>query len=301
MRSQKPGIKNILVATDFSPCSDNALKRAIKIAKEYKAKITLFHVIEKTWLDATMESLLPRKLLKKPFEDASDNLNAQFSKIKKAGIQCEIILLKTGSAKLKIIQHLRKKKFELLVMGAHGKYSMRDNFVGTTAEYISSHSVCPVLIIKSDNQKPYQKVFIPIDFSPLSKRVISVATSMLPKAKFNLLYVADQEYDAIFKRESSKYSVPEHKIENLKNSLENHLHQQIKALIKANPELSDTKSFKIRYGYPGPTIVEEVNAASVDLVVIGAQGNTKKHYLFVGHVAYYVLSEIDKDILIIPK
>ena len=38
--------KKILVPTDFSVYADNALKQAIDIAKQNKAKIYLFHVID---------------------------------------------------------------------------------------------------------------------------------------------------------------------------------------------------------------------------------------------------------------
>ena len=38
--------KKILVPTDFSVYADNALKQAIDVAKQNKAKIYLFHVID---------------------------------------------------------------------------------------------------------------------------------------------------------------------------------------------------------------------------------------------------------------
>ena len=41
-------IKKILVPTDFSKFSDNALKQAVEMAKQNKAKIYLFHVCRRS-------------------------------------------------------------------------------------------------------------------------------------------------------------------------------------------------------------------------------------------------------------
>src|SRR3970040_483086 len=55
-RGPEPVIATILVPTDFSPCSREALTYAAALAKRFGAKIVLFHVIE-TWSYAMTESL----------------------------------------------------------------------------------------------------------------------------------------------------------------------------------------------------------------------------------------------------
>ncbi len=46
--------KHILIATDFTKCSEEAAKRAVDLARRFNAKLTFLHVIVKL-------SVLPRR------------------------------------------------------------------------------------------------------------------------------------------------------------------------------------------------------------------------------------------------
>src|ERR1700690_2780050 len=43
---QRGGIRKILVATDFSPCSTRAVESAVALARQCGASLTLLHVID---------------------------------------------------------------------------------------------------------------------------------------------------------------------------------------------------------------------------------------------------------------
>ena len=67
--------KKILVPTDYSEFSDNALKQALDIAKQHKAKIYLFHVvglIQQCAVDYCLDNAMLMELDKKSVKSAKD-------------------------------------------------------------------------------------------------------------------------------------------------------------------------------------------------------------------------------------
>jgi nucleotide-binding universal stress UspA family protein len=54
------------------------------------------------------------------------------------------LIIAKGKPHQKILQYSKKHKIDLLIIGNHGKFSIRDNFVDITAEYIIDHTKCPV-------------------------------------------------------------------------------------------------------------------------------------------------------------
>ncbi|MCK7506599.1 MAG: universal stress protein [Desulfobacterales bacterium] len=85
--------KKILVPTDFSVYADNALKQAIDIAKQNKAKIYLFHVIDDGFqqcaVDYCIDEGAVQKIYKDSIKNAKDKLHQEAKKItdKHSGIE----------------------------------------------------------------------------------------------------------------------------------------------------------------------------------------------------------------------
>ena len=60
--------KKILVPTDFSVYADNALKQAIDIAKQNKAKIYLFHAIDDGFQQCAVDYCLDEGAVQKIYK-----------------------------------------------------------------------------------------------------------------------------------------------------------------------------------------------------------------------------------------
>lgn len=185
MEAAKSKINNILVAIDFSKSSDLAIAKAIDIAKTTKAKLTILHVIQKKsidrFIDGTLKKILPKALLITAKEHASKRLTDKVTSLLYHGVEIKTVLATEVKASLAILKLAKKNKCDLLVMGAHGKFSFRDTFVGTTAEYIAKKTPCPLLIVKSESQAKYRKVIMPTDFSKHSKNSLNYACEIFPK------------------------------------------------------------------------------------------------------------------------
>ena len=143
--------KNILVATDLSPKSCNALKEGVKYAHFFNSKIILVNVHEE-FLNKN-EMIMSRvsvEKLQETFKNISIKAKNEIKHLIKEFDASDIdihIILKEGKASSEIINISKQYKCDLIVVGANGKNSLSDFILGTSTENIVNHSDIPVLVI----------------------------------------------------------------------------------------------------------------------------------------------------------
>ena len=133
-------IKNILVPTDYSEASLNALESATVIANRNHCHLQILHVGESDG-EYIGHSQTPISEHARQVADAMAG-----GIVQKYGIASETIFSK-GFAGPTIVQTAFEKKADLIVIGAHGASGMREQFIGSTAYYVVKYANCPVLII----------------------------------------------------------------------------------------------------------------------------------------------------------
>lgn len=293
-------IRNVVVATDLSEIADCAILRAIEIAKSVNASLTILHVVEKKNFDDLLEVIIPKELLQTPTEYATTLIQEKIYTLLRHKVQLNYAVISKGKPAVKILQYVRKNKVDLLVIGAHGKHSMRDLFVGTTAEYISERTKCPVLIAKNCHDKPYKKILVPVDFSDVSKAALNYTIKLFPTSSIRLIHVGDHEFEHLLMEEDEKGEIKKNKIIKMRKAILFYLESKMKKFISGCKKKMTKSSYNIVLGYPGPTITKEIMGKKFDLAVIGTQGHGMQHYHFIGSVAKWVIADSDKDILLIP-
>jgi nucleotide-binding universal stress UspA family protein len=133
-------LRRILVTTDFSRGTADALDYAFSIAQENQAHITLLHVLE----DArALTSQAYRQQLAK-------NVEQRLSKLipPDARDWCDVdIRVEAGTPYHVILTMLKKEKVDLLVMNIHGISMVDRALLGATAERVLRAAICPVVLI----------------------------------------------------------------------------------------------------------------------------------------------------------
>jgi nucleotide-binding universal stress UspA family protein len=292
-------IKHVLIATDFSDPSQIAISRAVSLAKQCKAQITLLHVAKKSFFEQVIAKSIPviSEILISPEEYATSLLKKMTQQYSKDKIKIKYVILSGEEPAKKILQYTKNKKNTLLIIGSHDKYSVHDWFVGTTAEYIARKTTIPVLIIKNKLQKPYQKILIPVDFSMTSKNALLFASNLFPSAKLKLLHAHDYEFEKLIKNEKP---ITQDKTNEIRQSILLLLSDKMKEFIISCHKKLSKLTFDVKLGHPGMTIVQEAKKSKQDLIIMGTEGHSRKHYLFIGRTASRVLIEIDRDLLLVP-
>jgi nucleotide-binding universal stress UspA family protein len=142
-------VKNILLPTDFSKISLAAAEYAAVLAEQYKAKIHLLHVLEKTPPILAIRSLdLSReKIIHSIEKDAKDHLKECVEKVKKLKNVEILPVLKKGIDYEEIINYSKEKKIDVIVIATHGRTGILHTLLGSVAEKVIRYSKTPVLVI----------------------------------------------------------------------------------------------------------------------------------------------------------
>ena len=146
--------KKILVPTDFSIYADNALKQAIDIAKQNKAKIYLFHVIDDGFqqcaVDYCLDEAIVEKITKESVINAKEKLQQEVKKITDAQADVEIIYdAQRGIPYEEIVKKQKELDIDLIVVASHGKTGILKNLIGGVVEKVMRNATCPVLLVRS--------------------------------------------------------------------------------------------------------------------------------------------------------
>ena len=143
--------KKILVPTDFSKFSDNALKQAVEMAKQNKAKIYLLHVIgvvQQCAVDYCMDQQTVDSLNKQLIKASEDMMQKQIKKVVNSKDVEIIPYIVNGTPYHEIIKEQEDKKIDLIVIATHGQSGIIEHLLGSVAEKVSKHAKCPVLLVR---------------------------------------------------------------------------------------------------------------------------------------------------------
>lgn len=138
----------ILVPTDFSLCSKNALTFAVKIAKKMNAKIILLHAFQVpvSSMDAGSEAYFSESIT-----NLKDNIKREFDIFKETPPELKEIdhdiLIKHDLTKSAILGACESLRCKLIVMGTHGARGLDEILIGSNTYSVMKEAPIPVLAI----------------------------------------------------------------------------------------------------------------------------------------------------------
>jgi nucleotide-binding universal stress UspA family protein len=140
MSSSKPHIRRILVTTDFSDGTTDALEYAFSIAQKNQSHVTLLHVIHDLAADVSGKYRDP--LVKGIGKQLEELVPAE------AWSWCKVATrVETGIPYQVILRVLEKETIDLCVMNIHGKGMLDRALLGSTAERVVRAAKCPLLLV----------------------------------------------------------------------------------------------------------------------------------------------------------
>ena len=147
-------IKLILLPTDFSECSSQALTYALSLSRRYKTKLIILHVIDADeYIEYAEESTpelspdLRAKIIQAMKEAASESFEQFLKGQNLEGIEIETKMLE-GTPFVEIAKFATELSVDMIVIGTHGRTAQMHPFFGSTAEKVVRQAPCPVLSVK---------------------------------------------------------------------------------------------------------------------------------------------------------
>jgi nucleotide-binding universal stress UspA family protein len=143
-RPQRIKLTRILVAMDFSICSQAALRSAAMWGHRLKAQLFLVHALQSPAAAPARETNLPKSLREK----AERRVQAALGVASANELIADLILAPGDPVKV-ILDQAKRLRADFIVLGTHGRRGLRRLVLGSVAESVVRRAGCPVLVVKA--------------------------------------------------------------------------------------------------------------------------------------------------------
>jgi nucleotide-binding universal stress UspA family protein len=289
-------MKMIIAATDFSEEAGYAAERAAIVAKEQRARLSLLHVISRSALDDVRKLFQPPTDVETKLIDDAGRMLTEIA----AGIDLKTGIkggsdVKTGQVQAEILA--ATESADLLVLGAHGGDSLQDLILGTTAERLLSMCKRPMLVVKRPPKTRYERVLVPVDFSPYSAFALTMANRIAPHARITIVHA----FRVPFEGRLHTVGASEAGIRRYCEEEQQATEKMIREMILESHVDAGRISHAVERGDPSPVILAKAEELLSDLIVIGKHGQSWVEDLFLGSVTHHVVTRSECDVLIVHE
>jgi nucleotide-binding universal stress UspA family protein len=205
-------MKNILIPTDFSENSWNAITYALSFFKRVKCNFYVLHVSPFEELmggDSFYDS--KKTVLEKSTQSNTEQMQILLKRIEKLPLNTKHNFF-TINEYIFFVDAIRKqikeKNIDFIVMGTKGASGIKEKTIGSNTGDVITKVKCPVLVIpeKAKYTKPKEIAF-PTDYNMLYKsRVLNtiIETLALNEAALRVLHIAKKEQELTDRQRKNK-------------------------------------------------------------------------------------------------
>jgi nucleotide-binding universal stress UspA family protein len=140
-------LKKILVPTDFSECSEAAVRHGLELARTFDATVHLLHVVEDpntmAWSQGFPLSVV--EILEHFQEESRTRLLASVPESDRARV---VVSCPIAAPVAEILRYAQDESIDLIVMGTHGRGFVAHALIGSVAERVVRRAPCPVLTVR---------------------------------------------------------------------------------------------------------------------------------------------------------
>lgn len=297
-------IRRILFPTDFSSCSDQAMRHALYLANRFNAELHILNVEVMgsggTWNGAGNYPQLGAVRARIGNMDWSQIDN----QLKHCGLpptRLRKVRRRSLEVAPEILDYAKANDIGLVVAGTHGRGSLGNLMLGSVAEQLVRHSPCPVLTVRPSKGNHRigspGRILVPVDFSESSKAALFTAGRIGSgtDTQLDLLHVVDERRHPEFRY---GYLVPDlaanapeiYKI--AQKRIESWSGEARKALGGKGQVTGSVVK-----GIPTKDITSFASSHGSDLIVIATHGRTGLRRAFLGSVAEKILRKAPCPVL----
>lgn len=283
-------IKKILVPVDFSEYSESALKYALFWGEAFSAELTLLHV------NTLFHEHFDYDMLIERYREEIDQQESHIRKwmrehelhVGRSKVKLNFEVLRSHSAANSILDFITQEKFDLVVMGTHGRTGTRHLFLGSVAEKVARLSPVPVFTTHKDMEiHGIRRILVPVDFSEFSKTLVSSALQIGQAfdARVHLLHVLERMTVTSF-RWMSENVWPYFK-------MDEDLRSRVTGMLRDLTETPDDPGLVyevVKAPHAYEAVIEYAGTQEIDLIIMGTRGFSKFDYFWLwGSTAERVL------------
>jgi len=313
-------LRHLLFATDFSAAADRALVRAVQLARERGARLSVLHVIPQGPLALARRFSLQspevaeaearqgaRQELVRQVEQQLRQLSGSSPALSDStapetappalamdGLPSVELIVEVGRPGPEIAAAAARLGADLIILGAHGERFIKEVLLGSTVHKVLRLAPCPVLVVKQPVAGPYQRQLLPTDFSANAATAARIARAFAPEAEREFLHV----YEVPFERQLYFAGAQDGTLAFYRQKAEADARQAMAAFV-AGLGWQPAPATRLRYGYAPAEIESVVQDFGFDLIALASQDNSELTAALLGSVSLHVIEEIQCDLLVV--
>ena len=146
-------IKNILVATDFSPVAETALMYGRAFARTFGGRLHVLHVVENAverlaYADASMAPCVSPQFQADLERAAMKELETVVDADDRRELRATALLRVNNNTAQEINDYAKKASIDIIVIGATGRGAIDRMLTGSVADKVIRRAPCPVLAVR---------------------------------------------------------------------------------------------------------------------------------------------------------
>jgi nucleotide-binding universal stress UspA family protein len=291
-------ITHVLCAVDFSEFSRRAIDHAAAIARWYRARLTVLHVVR---IQPIMD-LPPAPMSGADRERMLADVT-RFTRQASPDIPFDIQVEEASSVPDEILRQTQALGADLLVVGSHGASGFERLLLGSVTERIAHKVLCPTMVVPrhaadKDPHGPLQvrRILCPVDFSATSNRALAYARSLAEEtaARLTVLYVIEVPPEL---REHSFREVID--VDRARAAAEADCLQRLRELIPDTAHRRCAIETAVLEGPPYHQILKRAADEGSDLIVMGVHGRGAIDLLLFGSNTARVMRAAECPVLIV--
>ena len=276
-------VRRILFATDFSRESLAALPLVGNMAKRYRSRIHVLHVIP------PVPVVVPEGAAY--LSPATSNAEGKMEQLLHAdvlqGVNVEWAV-RLGLAAETIQDEAHALAADVIVVGTHGFSGIRHFMMGSVAEELARSAPCPVITVGPHIDKRFSQpgrpehILVPVDFSPESLDVLPYLIPLIKEfdSRITFLHVRDTHEEQMPRAQSK------HFVGKMRSLFQRHI-----------PEGCEVR-YLVENGDVAETILSTAFEKDVYLIAMGVRNKQEIGFRFRSSVTYKVMAAAQCPVLI---
>ena len=277
-------LRRILCSTDFSDFSNHAVPYAVALAREFKAKLFLCHVIDLSSAAIYGEAVLA---LEEQQSRMTTFAHGEIRKlVGKEPPEWEP-LVTVGNPALEIARLAGEKGVDLAVAASHGRSGLKRLILGSVTERLMRTLPCPLLVVRSPEhgfvESPGQEIrlkqiMVGHDFSSDSDLALKYGLSLAQEfqAALHLIHVVEPpSYEDLVK----PASMPRDKFQ---QDVRRRLRERLINMVPEEARAWCTPVATLLAGDPHAELTKYAVVNNIDLIILGVRGHSLVESLLVG-------------------
>ena len=264
-------VRNILVATDFSPVSVEPVREAMALARRYGADVCLAHIVS-----ALSFTLVGPDAVDMAVTSAKRDIHGLEHRLLASGDLEGLrhrTVVRHGIVWQELEQIVEEEKVDLMVVGTHARRGLRKVALGSVAEEVFRHATCPVLTVGSKTRQGEPgPILLATDFGPASQSGVRYAVSLANERQERLILV---HMLAPYVPLDNPVGFSSADVDELQGQARSAALQRMKELIRTDVEPEVEPEYVVEFGLPASGILAAATAYRAQLIVMGLNRATR--------------------------